>query len=80
MNTANVRDLNYQTVHTNDQVFNPNRIGLDLNNQRGQGEFDSRPAVPQFGIIDLDLILIPLSILHLYHKYSLGNLNKNSRG
>ena len=37
----------YQSMVTNEQVFDANGAGLDLNNQRGQGEFDSRPLIPQ---------------------------------
>ena len=45
MHTPSARDPNYQLMHSNDQVLNPYRVGLDLNIQ---GEFNSRPAVPQF--------------------------------
>ena len=46
MNTASVRDPNYQPMYSNDQVLNPYRIGLDLNIQGAQGEFNSRPVAP----------------------------------
>ena len=64
----------------NDQVFNPNRVGLDLNNQGGQGRFNSCPAVPQiaarsrFESSSIDFSQPLAQILS-----SLGNLNENPR-
>ena len=37
MNAVSERISSYQCMVTNDQVFNPNGAGLDLNNQGAQG-------------------------------------------
>ena len=61
-------------------MFNPNRVGLDLISQRGQGEFNSHPTSPQpgtrsrFKSNSIDFSQSPSQILA-----SLGNLNENPR-
>ena len=47
MNTAIVRDLNYQPMYCSDTVLNPYRVGLDLNTQEDQGEFNFCPMISQ---------------------------------
>ena len=49
MNTAIVRDLNYQPMYCSDTVLNPYRVGLDLNTQEDQGEFSSCSMISQLG-------------------------------
>ena len=48
MNTISSGNGNFQSMIANDQVFNPNGVGLDLNNQEGQGGLSSRPSAAQF--------------------------------
>ena len=49
MNPAIVRDSNYQPMYNNDKVLNPHRVGLDLNTQEDQGEFNSHPMISKLG-------------------------------
>ena len=49
MNTVIVRDPNYQPMYCSDKVLNPYRVGLDLNTQQDQGEFNSCPMISQLG-------------------------------
>ena len=46
-NTAIVRDPNYQPMLCSDKVLNPYRVGLDLNTQCAQGEFNIHPMMLQ---------------------------------
>ena len=41
MNTAIVRDPNYQHMHCSDKVLNLFRVGLVLNTEGAQGDFNS---------------------------------------
>ena len=41
------RTGSYQSLSANDQVLNPNEVGLDLNYQGAQGGFSSRPTASQ---------------------------------
>ena len=47
MNIVSGRTGSYQSLVTNDQVFNPKGPGLDLNNQGAQGGFSSHPTASQ---------------------------------
>ena len=49
INIASAGEINYKPRRPNDQVLNPNRVGLYLNSQRGQGGFNSCPKSPQPG-------------------------------
>ena len=80
MNTAIVRDHNYQPMHCRDQVLNPYRVGLDLNTQGSQGEFNSCSMTPQSSTrsrAELSSIDFSKSLTQLLS--SMGNLNENPR-
>ena len=80
MNTANVRNLNYQPMFSNDQVLNPYRVGLDVNIQGAQGEFNSRPAAPQFSTRSrVESSPIDFSQPFTQMLAFMGNLNENPR-
>ena len=51
INTVCGRTGSYQSLTTNDQVLNPDGVGLDLNNQGAQGGFSSQPIVSQLAPI-----------------------------
>ena len=48
MNIVSGRTGSYQPMIANDQVFNPNGAGLDLNNQGTHGGFSSHHTASQF--------------------------------
>ena len=78
MNTASVRDPNYQYMYSIDQVLNPSRVGLDLNIQGAQGEFNSHPMAPQSisgSRVKLSSVDFSKSVTQLLN--SMGNLNEN---
>ena len=80
MNTASPRDPNYQPIYSNDQVFNPYRVGLDINVQGAQGEFNSRPAAPPFSArsrVEPNPIDFSKSLTQMLA--SMGNLNETPR-
>ena len=80
MNTASVRDPNYQYMYSIDQVLNPSRVGLDLNIQGAQGEFNSHPVAPQSGArsrVEPNFFDFSKSLTQLLN--SMGNLNENPR-
>ena len=69
INTVSGRTGSYQSLVTNDEVFNPNEVGLDQNNLGVQGGFSSRPNA------SIDVYQSLTQILS-----SLGhNLNENPR-
>ena len=80
MNTAIVRDPNYQPMYCSDKVLNPYRVGLDLNTQGDQGESNSRLMISQSGArsrAEPSNIDFSKSLTQLLS--SMGNLNENPR-
>ena len=71
----------YQSMVTNDQVFDANKAGLDLNNKGAQGGFSSCPTASQIAPrprAESNSIDFSQSLTQIL--YSLGNnLNENPR-
>ena len=49
LNTVVVGNTNSQPMYCSDKVLNSYRVGLDLNTQEGQGEFNSCSIIYQLG-------------------------------
>ena len=81
INTVSGRTGSYQSLVTNDEVFNPNEVGLDQNNLGVQGGFSSFPSDSQLAPrprVESNSIDFSQSLTQILS--SLGNnLNENLR-
>ena len=81
MNLVSGRNGSYQSLVSNDQVFNSNGARLDLNSQRAQGGFSSCPTASQTALrprVESNSIDFSQSLTQILS--SLGNnLNENPK-